>query len=69
MKKTEKETIKVGDEVITPGKNIAVVTKVEDDCVRVMFKDGSGFRQQHIIMINELKRTGRHFDEVSQFLE
>lgn len=59
--------IKVGDEVITLGKNIAVVTRVEDNCVRVMFKDGSGFREQHTI--NELKKTGRHFDEVEQLLD
>ena len=63
----KKEEIKVGDEVITLDKNIAVVTRVKDNCVRVMFKDGSGFREQHTI--NELKKTGRHFEEVEQLLD
>ena len=58
--------IKVGDEVITWANDKAVATRVEDNCVRVMFKDGSGFRESHTI--NELKKTGRHFDEVEQLL-
>lgn len=65
-KKAEKE-IRVGDEVITIGNSKAVVTRIKDNCVRVMFKDGSGFREQHTI--SELKKTGRHFDEVEQLLD
>ena len=65
--KKKAKKINVGDEVITQERNIAVVTRVKDNCVRVMFKDGSGFRAQHTI--NELTKTGRHFDEVEQLLD
>jgi len=64
-KKAEEE-IRVGDVVITRGGNIAVVTKVEDNCVRVMFKDGSGFRDVHTV--SELEKTSMHFNEVEQLL-
>ena len=66
-KKKVEEEIKVGDEVETCSGARAVVTRIIDNCVRVMFHDGSGFREQHTI--NELKKTGRHFDEVEQLLD
>lgn len=60
-----KSKIKVGDEVITPSGNKAIITRIDDECITVVFDDGSS----DLFDTETFRKTGRHFDEVKQLLD
>jgi len=63
-KEKKKAEIRVGDEVIIPSGNKAIVTFVDDKYVCLIFDDGSSGEY----IDEDFKKTGRHFEEISQLL-
>ena len=63
----EEKTIKVGDEVICncPNEQKVIITAKYDGFVTFMRKDGACYSRAE----KDMKKTGRHFDEVEQLLD
>ena len=65
-KKKAEEEIKVGDEIVCncPNEQRVIITAICDGWVTFMRKDGACYSRAD----KDLKKTGRHFDEIEQLL-
>jgi len=65
-KNADEESIKVGDEIVCncPNEQRVIITSICDGWVTFMRKDGACYSRAD----KDLKKTGRHFDEVEQLL-